>query len=47
VAAFAGAMPPLIGYAAANGNLSADAWALAAILFVWQLTGQSFEPQHK
>jgi len=36
VAAFAGAMPPLIGYAAANGNLSADAWALAAILFVWQ-----------
>jgi len=35
-AAFAGAMPPLIGYAAANGNLSAEAWALAAILFVWQ-----------
>ena len=36
-AAFAGAMPPLIGYAAANGNLSAEAWALAAILFVWQI----------
>jgi len=35
-AAFAGAMPPLIGSAAANGNLSAEAWALAAILFVWQ-----------
>jgi heme o synthase len=35
-AAIAGAMPPLIGYAAANGNLSAEAWALAAILFVWQ-----------
>jgi len=36
-AAFAGAMPPMIGYAAANGNLSAEAWALAAILFVWQI----------
>ena len=32
-AAFAGAMPPLIGYAAASGNLRAEAWALAAILF--------------
>src|SRR5271163_4353219 len=30
-------MPPLIGYAATNGNLSAEAWALAAILFVWQI----------
>jgi protoheme IX farnesyltransferase len=36
VAAFAGAMPPLIGYAAASGNLRAEAWALSAILFVWQ-----------
>jgi protoheme IX farnesyltransferase len=35
-AAFAGAMPPLIGYAAASGSLSTEAWALAAILFVWQ-----------
>ena len=35
-AAFAGAMPPLIGYAAASGILNAEAWALAAILFVWQ-----------
>jgi heme o synthase len=35
-AAFAGAMPPLIGYAAASGSLKAEAWALAAILFVWQ-----------
>jgi protoheme IX farnesyltransferase len=35
-AAFAGAMPPLIGYAAASGRLSPEAWALAAILFVWQ-----------
>jgi heme o synthase len=35
-AAFAGAMPPLIGYAAASGSLNAEAGALAAILFVWQ-----------
>jgi protoheme IX farnesyltransferase len=35
-AAFAGAMPPMIGYAAASGSLNAEAWALAAILFVWQ-----------
>jgi heme o synthase len=35
-AAFAGAMAPLIGYAAASGSLNAEAWALAAILFVWQ-----------
>ena len=35
-AAFAGAMPPLIGYAAASGGLNAEAGALAAILFVWQ-----------
>jgi protoheme IX farnesyltransferase len=36
VAAMAGAMPPLIGYAAARGSLNAEAWALAAILFLWQ-----------
>ena len=35
-AAFAGAMPPLIGYAAASGKLGTEAWALVAILFVWQ-----------
>jgi protoheme IX farnesyltransferase len=29
-------MPPLIGYAAAAGELSGAACALAAILFVWQ-----------
>ena len=36
VGALPGAMPPLIGYAAASGRL--DAWALALflILFVWQ-----------
>ena len=35
-AALAGAMPPLLGYVAANGNLSVEALALAAILFVRQ-----------
>jgi len=36
VGAFPGAMPPLIGYAAAAGRLTPDAWALFAILFLWQ-----------
>jgi protoheme IX farnesyltransferase len=36
VGAIPGAMPPLIGYAAASGILNAEAWALYAILFVWQ-----------
>lgn len=36
VGAFPGAMPPLIGYAAAAGKLSIEAWLLGAILFVWQ-----------
>jgi protoheme IX farnesyltransferase len=36
VGAVPGAMPPLIGYAAAHGALSAEAWLLAAILFLWQ-----------
>ena len=31
-----GAMPPLIGFAAASGTLSWDAWVLFAILFLWQ-----------
>lgn len=34
--AFAGAMPPLVGWAAATGTLSPEAWALAAIVFTWQ-----------
>jgi protoheme IX farnesyltransferase len=29
-------MPPLIGFAAAAGALPRQAWALGAILFVWQ-----------
>ena len=36
VGAIPGAMPPLIGYAAAAGKLTAEAWALAAIVFLWQ-----------
>jgi len=36
VGAIPGAMPPLIGFAAAAGVLTAEAWALFAILFVWQ-----------
>ncbi len=36
IGAIPGAMPPLIGYAAASGELTWDAWALYAILFVWQ-----------
>jgi len=36
IGAFPGAMPPLIGYAAASGHLTVQAWALFAILFLWQ-----------
>ena len=36
VGAFPGAMPPLIGWAAARGSLSLEAWVLYAILFIWQ-----------
>jgi protoheme IX farnesyltransferase len=31
-----GAMPPLIGWAAAAGRLSLEAWVLYAMLFLWQ-----------
>jgi protoheme IX farnesyltransferase len=36
VGAFPGAMPPLIGYAAASGTLTAEALVLYVILFLWQ-----------
>ncbi len=36
VGAFPGAMPPMIGFAAASGALTAEAWVLFAILFLWQ-----------
>ncbi len=37
VGAVPGALPPLIGWAAASGDLNLDAWAVFAILFVWQV----------
>jgi protoheme IX farnesyltransferase len=36
VGAFPGAVPPLIGWAAARGTITLDAWILFAILFLWQ-----------
>ena len=36
VGAIPGAMPPLIGYAAAAGVITREAWVLFAILFIWQ-----------
>lgn len=32
-----GALPPVIGWVAARGTINIDAWALFAILFLWQL----------
>ena len=37
VGAFPGAMPPILGYTAFANQIDAPAWALFAILFVWQL----------
>jgi protoheme IX farnesyltransferase len=37
VGAVPGAIPPLMGWAAVTGSLSREAFALFAILFVWQL----------
>ena len=36
IGAIPGAMPPLIGWAAASGHLSSEAWFLYGILFLWQ-----------
>ena len=36
VGAIPGAMPPVIGFAAAHGALTPGAWVLGAILFLWQ-----------
>lgn len=36
VGAFPGAVPPLIGWAAARGSIGIEAWVLFAILFLWQ-----------
>lgn len=37
VGAVPGAMPPVIGWAAARGDLGIGAWVLFAILFLWQI----------
>lgn len=37
VGAIPGALPPMIGFAAARGLLAPGAWALFAIVFVWQI----------
>jgi len=36
VGAFPGAVPPLIGWTAARGDVSIEGWVLFAILFLWQ-----------
>lgn len=37
IGAIPGALPPVIGWAAASGQLSRGAWVLFAIVFLWQL----------
>lgn len=37
VGAIPGGLPPLMGWTAARGHLSADGWALFGILAIWQL----------
>ncbi len=37
VGAIPGALPPLIGWAAAHGSLGLEAWLLFGILFLWQI----------
>jgi heme o synthase len=37
VGAIPGALPPVVGWAAASGRLDLGAWSLFAILFFWQL----------
>jgi heme o synthase len=36
IGAFPGAMPPLMGWTAARGEITIEAWTLFAILFLWQ-----------
>jgi protoheme IX farnesyltransferase len=36
IGAIPGAIPPLVGWAAARGHLGAEAWALFSIMFLWQ-----------
>ncbi len=37
IGAVCGAIPPMMGWAAATGRLDAGAWLLGGILFVWQI----------
>jgi len=37
VGAIPGALPPIVGWAAASGEISAKAWTLFGIVFLWQL----------
>ena len=37
IGAFPGALPPVVGWVAARGTLTGEAWVLFAILFLWQL----------
>jgi protoheme IX farnesyltransferase len=37
IGAIPGALPPLIGWSAAEGGLSAGGWTLFAIVFLWQI----------
>ena len=37
IGAIPGALPPVIGWAAARNNLSSEAWVLFGIAFLWQL----------
>lgn len=37
IGAIPGAMPPLMGWTAANGNFSSEGFLLFAILFIWQI----------
>lgn len=37
IGAVSGAIPPMIGWAAARGDLGAGAWALFSIQFLWQM----------
>jgi heme o synthase len=37
IGAIPGALPPVMGWAAAKGSLDAGAWALFGVLFFWQL----------
>lgn len=37
VGAVCGAIPPMLGWAAASGSLNAGAWLLGGVLFIWQI----------